>query len=87
MFREREFNAVPGVPVALALLAVAFVALLISLNRMLFGKPSDGVTVGEMDGWQIGLLFLSVAGLILLGLTLPAPVMMLLNQSVGIVTK
>jgi len=73
--------------IVLALLAVAFVALLNILNRMLFGKPSDGVAVGEIDGWQIGLLFLSVAGLVILGLTLPKPLMMLLNQSVGIVTK
>jgi len=71
----------------LALLAVAFVALLNVLNKMLYGKPSDGVAVGEIDGWQIGLLFLSVAGLVILGLTLPKPLMMLLNQSVGIVTK
>jgi len=73
--------------IVLALLAVAFVALLNILNRMLFGKPSDGVAMGEIDGWQISLLFLSVGGLVILGLTLPAPLMTLLNQSVAIVSK
>lgn len=71
----------------LALLAVAFVALLNVLNKMLYGKPSDGVAMGEIDGWQISLLFLSVGGLVILGLTLPAPLMTLLNQSVAIVSK
>jgi hydrogenase-4 component F len=73
--------------IVLALLAVAFVALLNVLNRMLYGKPPDGLTLGETDRWRTGLLFLSVAGLVILGLTLPGPLLMLLNQSVGIVSK
>jgi len=73
--------------IVLALLAVAFVALLNVLNRMLYGKPPYGVAVGEVNRWQIGLLSLSVVGLVILGLTLPAPLLMLLNQSVGIVSK
>lgn len=71
----------------LALLALAFVALLNVLNKMLYGKPSDGVAVGEVDKWQTGLLMLSVAGLVVLGLTLPEPVRTLLDQSVAIVSK
>ncbi len=73
--------------IVLVLLAVAFVALLNVLNRMLYGSPSEGTVVGEIDRWQTGLLVFSVAGLIILGLTLPGPLMMLLNQSVGIVSK
>jgi hydrogenase-4 component F len=71
----------------LILLAIAFVMLLHVLNKMLHGKVPGDVTVGEIDGWQIGLLFVSVAGLVILGLTLPAPLLTLLNQSVGIVSK
>ena len=71
----------------LALLAVAFVVLLKVLNQMLYGQPSDGVSIGEADGWHIGLLFLSVAGLVVLGLTLPAPLMTLLTQCVAIVSQ
>lgn len=73
--------------IVLALLALAFVALLNILHKMLYGKPSDGIVVGEADGWQTGLLFLSVVGLVILGLTLPGPLKMLLDQSVTIVSK
>lgn len=69
----------------LVLLAVAFVALLNVLNRMLYGDLPETVRAGETDGWQAALLFLNVAGLVVLGLTLPAPLVTLLNQSVLIV--
>jgi hydrogenase-4 component F len=70
----------------LALLAVAFVALINHLNRMLYGQPPDGVTVGEVSLWRIAPLLFSVAALVVLGLTLPAPLETLLNQIVGIVS-
>jgi hypothetical protein len=73
--------------VVLALMAIAFVVLLKILNQMLYGQPPEGIVVRETDGWHIGLLFLSVACLLILGLTLPAPLMTLLNQSVAIVSK
>jgi hydrogenase-4 component F len=72
---------------ALALLAVVFVSLIHHLNQMLYGAPSDGAVSGETGGWRIALLFLSVAVLVTLGLTLPAPLATLLNQSVGIISK
>jgi hypothetical protein len=72
--------------VVLALLAVAFVILLNVLNKMLYGGPSADVIVGEQDGWQLGLLFLSISGLVVLGLALPGPLLTLLNQCVQIVT-
>jgi hydrogenase-4 component F len=71
----------------LALLAVAFVVLLRVLNSMLYGKPSEEISIGETERWQTGLLFLSVAGLVVLGLTMPAPLMTLLNQCVSIVSR
>jgi hydrogenase-4 component F len=71
----------------LALLAVAFVAVINHLNHMLYGPPPDGVTVGEVGGWHIAPLLLSVATLVVLGLTLPAPLATLLNQIVEIVSR
>jgi hypothetical protein len=71
----------------LALLAVGFVALLRHSNRMLYGAPPQGVTVGEGDRWRIAPLFVSVSVLVVLGLTLPAPLEALLNQVVKVVAK
>ena len=78
----------PGVMAAvLVLLGVAFVALLRHSNRMLYGAPPEGVAIGEIGRWRIAPLFLSVAVLVALGLTLPAPLEALLNQVVEIVAK
>jgi len=71
----------------LTMLAIAFVVLLKVLNKMLYGKPLEGVQKGEADGWHISLLFLSVFILIILGLIIPEPLMMLLKQSVAIVSN
>lgn len=70
----------------LTMLAVAFVILLKVLNQMLFGKPPEDMPIGEANRWGIGLLFVSVFILVTLGLTIPAPLLMLLNQSVAIVS-
>lgn len=72
---------------ALALLAVAFIAIINHLNRMLYGPPPEGVRGGEVSLWRIALLALGVAVLVVLGLTLPAPLATLLNQIVGIVSR
>ena len=71
----------------LALLAVAFVALLRHSNRMLYGTPPEGIAMGEGGSWRIAPLFLSVVVLVVLGLTLPAPLDLLLNQVVKVVVK
>ena len=71
----------------LALLAVAFVAFISHLNRMLYGRPPESVAVGEAGGWRIAPLLLSLATLVVLGLTLPAPLAALLNQIVAIVSR
>lgn len=71
----------------LALLAVVFVSFIHHLNKMLYGTPPVGVAVGEIGGWRLAPLFISVAVLVVLGLTLPAPLATLLNQIVEIVAK
>jgi hydrogenase-4 component F len=70
----------------LALLAVAFVVLLKTLNHMLYGPLPEKVTPGEHAPWQIALFCLSAAALLVLGLTLPGPLRDLLNQCVAIVS-
>ena len=69
----------------LMLLAVAFVSLIRHLNRMLYGPPPAGVTLGEDIDWRFGFLTVNVVALVVLGLALPAPVGVLLNQIVAVV--
>jgi hydrogenase-4 component F len=69
----------------LGLLVLGFVALLRHSNRMLYGAPPQGVTMGETSRWRIAPLFVTVGVLLLLGLTLPAPLELLLNQVVRVV--
>ena len=64
----------------LALLAVAFVSLVGHLNRMLYGAPAEGVKVGEGSAWPLVPLGLCVVALVVLGLTLPAPLQALLAR-------
>ena len=78
----------PGLMAAvLVLIGVAFVALLRHSNRMLYGAPPEGVAIGEIGRWRIAALFLSVGVLVVLGLTLPAPLEALLNQVVKVVVE
>lgn len=70
----------------LVLLVVAFISLINHLNNMLYGSVPEGVNVGELDarGWLVPLLApLSV--LVVLGLTMPAPLGTLLNRIMEIV--
>lgn len=71
----------------LALLLVAFVALIYHLNHMLYGAPPDGIEGGEVSGWRLAPLFLNLTVLLVLGLTMPAPFATLLHQIVDIVSK
>jgi hydrogenase-4 component F len=70
--------------VILALLIVAFVALVAHLNRMLYGTPPAGVTVGETEVLGLVPLVLCAAVLVVLGLTVPGPVGALLTRIVEI---
>lgn len=73
---------------ALALLVVAFVSFINHLNIMLYGEPeTDNINPErpiERFSWRVALLFINIAVLVTLGLTLPAPLKTLLDQSVAI---
>jgi hydrogenase-4 component F len=71
----------------LALLAVAFVSMIGHLNRMLYGAPAAGTAVGEGNAWPLVPLGACLAALVVLGLTLPAPVQALLAEIVDIVGR
>jgi hydrogenase-4 component F len=73
--------------IVLALLAVAFVALIAHVNRMLYGEPAPGVATGEPSRWPLVPLALCVAVLVALGLTVPPPVDALLARIVEIVGR
>jgi hydrogenase-4 component F len=68
----------------LALLTVAFVSMIGHLNRMLYGAPAAGTAVGEGNAWPLVPLGVCVAALVVLGLTLPAPLQTLLERIVEI---
>jgi len=71
---------------ALALLGVAFISFIAQLNKMLYGPVPQGISVGEVDSpsWIMPLLIPLVV-LVALGLTLPMPLVSLLNSIVEIV--
>lgn len=71
--------------VVLALLVVAFVSMIGHLNRMLYGAPAPGVSPGEGRVWPLIPLAACVLALVVLGLTLPAPVQILLDRIAEII--
>ena len=77
--------------VALALLVVVFVSFINHLNTMLYGEPSmEEINTErplERFSWRLALLLVNIAVLVTLGLTLPAPLATLINQSVGILSR
>jgi hydrogenase-4 component F len=68
----------------LALLVVAFIALVTHLNRMLYGTPPKSTSAGEQTPWALAPIGLCVVILLVLGLALPAPVSRLLSKVVEI---
>jgi len=70
----------------LLLVLVAFVSLLNHLNRMLYGPPPEGVTVGERAGWSVLALGACAAVSVVLGLVLPLPLARLIEKTVAVVT-
>jgi hydrogenase-4 component F len=72
---------------ALLLLVIAFISFLNHLNRMLYGAPPADVVVGESSRWRNALITINVAVLVVLGLTLPASLSALLNQSVALIAR
>ena len=65
-----------------------FVVMINHLNNMLYGPVPEGVNVGELDSraWLIPLL-VPLSVLVILGLTMPAPLATLLNRIKEIVFK
>ena len=72
--------------IVLVLLAVAFVALIRNLTRMLYGVPLPSTRVGESEPWALVPLGLSLAILVVLGIVLPPPLTALLRKVVEIVS-
>ncbi len=72
---------------ALALLAIVFVSFINHLHQMLYGAPPPDVVVGERLDWRLGLLTLSAALLVVLGLTLPTPLTALLDASAALIAR
>jgi hydrogenase-4 component F len=68
----------------LGLLAIAFVALITQLNRMLYGSPPEGVAIGERRRLGLVPLGACLAALLVLGLAVPRPVQVLLDGIVEI---
>jgi hypothetical protein len=71
----------------LGLLAVAFVAFVGHLNRMLYGAPPDGVATGETGRWALVPLAACALALVWLGLVLPTPIETLLDRIVEITAR
>jgi hydrogenase-4 component F len=85
LFRAGFAAGRPGLmAVLLVLLALAFIALVLHLNRMLYGTPPVGVTVGETRSWCLVPLGLCVAALVVFGVAVPAPVEALLTRIVAL---
>lgn len=70
----------------LLLVLVAFVSLLSHLNRMLYGAAPEGIPVGERAGVRVIALTGFATVSLVLGLVLPAPLVTLIERTVGIVT-
>jgi hydrogenase-4 component F len=68
----------------LALLTVAFIALIIHLNRMLYGHPPAGLAIGEGARWALLPLGVCAIMLVMLGLAIPSPLQTLLDRIVEI---
>ncbi|HEY2986726.1 MAG TPA: proton-conducting transporter membrane subunit [Candidatus Binatia bacterium] len=68
----------------LALLAVAFTALVTHLNRILYGPPPEPTPLGERDCWPLIPTGACILIIVILGLSLPPPVSRLLNKIVEI---
>ena len=69
----------------LILLLIAFGSLLVQLHRMLFGEAPSGITQGERASGAVLLLSVPVVLVAWLGVSIPAPLQMLLNNAVMVV--
>jgi hydrogenase-4 component F len=70
----------------LLLLVTAFISLIGHMNKMLYGEVPAGVRIGERRGWPVLALIGSAAVLVALGVILPAPVSVLIDQCVSLLS-
>jgi hydrogenase-4 component F len=70
--------------VGVALLVVVFAGMLGSLNHMLYGDPPEGMSRGDALLWSNAPLVVNFALLLVLGLTLPAPIVEALEQALRV---
>jgi hydrogenase-4 component F len=73
--------------VVLAFLVVVFISLITHLNRMLYGAPADGMMRGERDRMALVPVAACLAAAVVLGLTIPGPLLKLLTMSAEIVAR
>ncbi len=71
----------------LMLLIVAFVSFINHLNNMLYGPVPEGVNAGELDSPYLIPFLVPLSVLVILGVTMPAPLAKLLNRIMEIVSR
>jgi len=64
----------------LALILIVFVAFFSYMNTMVFGKPPERVSRGELNGWTVAPVVLSLIPVLWLGLYIPHPVQDILDR-------
>jgi hydrogenase-4 component F len=69
----------------LILLALAFVGVVTNLNRMLYGRPSPEVPVGEVAGWPLIPLAVCLFALVAMGVIVPPPLERLIEHIADLV--
>ncbi len=79
----RQGYLLPAI-VMLALIALIFIAFLFFLNRMVFGKPPEGVKPGETSYTSLLAMGLSVLLVVGLGVFIPTPLSDLLHQAAAV---
>ncbi len=79
----RQGYLLPAI-VMLALIALIFIAFLFFLNRMVFGKPPEGVKPGETSYTGLLAMGLSVLLVVGLGVFIPTPLSDLLHQAAAV---
>ncbi|HYL99639.1 MAG TPA: proton-conducting transporter membrane subunit, partial [Blastocatellia bacterium] len=78
--RGPRWAALAGV----SLLVVVFAGMLTNLNRMLYGDPPEKIAQRDQARWRLAPLAINLGVLVVLGLTLPHPIVRALEQVVSV---
>jgi hydrogenase-4 component F len=73
--------------VVIALVTIVFISMVKHLHTLLYGPVPESIEIGERFNWRNGLLLLNIGVLTVLGIALPVPLVTLLNQIVGTLSK